>query len=323
MAVRRSARVLQVLVTALLVASAIAPAETHGLLTVTVSPPNVMLNYHLEFQENFTTLSQAGVTLDASNSTGLEMTIQNAMQRLVPEVHVDPSTFRFEATIEQQSPGSNTWKIKENLTGTVIGAESNARGIMNYDLRFLAMNVSDSLQFGGTEFNNIGRAYLVQPLNSERPGTRFYLDQALARGGPYSNSVIPGNATFRFSLLDFSWLPKISNWDHSYRPFDSSSSWTLNPIAYSNALPFNLTAGIPSPEGTLLTSFVAFMNPTLTVTAPPRSWSQASTVSVALESAVPGAMALILIAVVTLGVGTYVVERRVLRPVKKFRKKDR
>jgi hypothetical protein len=288
---------------------------------VTVSPPTVVLDYHVEFQENFTSLSQSRVVLDTSNSSGLVRTIEKAMQQLVPEAHLDPSTFKFEANIGQQNPRSNMWIITENFTETITGASSGLPGIENYNLGFLSMRISDSLQFGGTEFNNIGQAYLVQPIESQRRGTTFYLDQSLVRGGPYSNAVIPSSATSRFSLLDFSWVPKVSSWTHTYRPFDSSSKWTLNPQAHSQALPFNVTAGIASPEGTLLGSFVAFLSPTLVLTTPPRSWSEGSTVSYNVPTASAAVMALIIVAVVVLAATSYFVERRVVRPMAQYRKK--
>ncbi|OLD12811.1 hypothetical protein AUF78_17565 [archaeon 13_1_20CM_2_51_12] len=307
----------------LLAASTITQARAQGTVGVTISPPSVLLDYHVDFLENFTSLSQSRVVIDTSNSSVLVKTVENAMQKLVPGAHLDPSTFKFEANIEQQSTNSNMWTIAENLTGTVTGAGSGLPGIMNYNLGFLSMNISDSLQFGGVEFNKIGRAYIVQPLDSQRKGTSFYLDQSLARGGPYSNTVIPGNATSKFNLLDFSWVPKISSWTHSYRPFDSKSTWTLNPQTDLHALPFNVTAGIPSPEGPLITSLVAFLNPTLVLTTPPRSWSEGSTVSYNVPTAAAAVMALILVAVVVLTAVSYFVERKVVRPVAQYRKKRR
>src|SRR5437879_898848 len=218
---RPGTHVLLALTLLLLVASTTTQARAQGMVSVAISPPSVLLDYHVDFQENFTSLSHSRVVIDTSNSSGLVKTVENAMQKLVPAAHLDPSTFKFEANIAQQSTNSNMWTITENLTGSVTGASSGLPGIMSYNLDFLSMNISDSLQFGGIELNNIGRAYIVQPLDSQRKGTTFYLDQSLARGGPYSNSVIPGNATLRFNLLDFSWVPKISSWTHAYRAFDS------------------------------------------------------------------------------------------------------
>lgn len=321
---RRSAtRVILVLALLLLVVGTITRAQAQGTVGVTISPPSVLLDYHLDFHENFTSLSQSRVVVDTSNSSGLLRTVERAMEQLVPGAHVDPSTFKFEAAIQRQSPGSNMWEINENLTATVSGASSGLSGLMRYDLSFLSMSISDSLQFGGMEFNKVGQTYIVQPLDSQRRGTAFYLDQSLFRGGPYSNSVIPGNATLKFNLLDFSWVPKVSSWTHTYRPFDSSSIWTLNPQTDRHALPFNVTAGIPSPEGTLLASLVAFLNPTLILTTPPRSWSQGSTVSYDVPTVNGAVMALILVVVVVLAAASYFVERRVIRPVAQFKKKRR
>ena len=298
-------------------------ANAQGMMSATISPPVVALSYSVEFRENFTSLSPSMVTIDDTNSSGFESKVNTAMQRLVPGVHVDPSSFRFQGIITRANPSSNMWDINENLTGNVIGASSGLAGITHYDLGFLSMNISDSLAFGGLEFNRVGQSYIVQPLDSQRSGTRYYLDQALIRGGPYSNTVIPESATTKFSLLDFSWVPKVSSWTHIYHPFDSSSVWTLSPGTDSTGLPFNVTAGIPSPEGTLLTSLTAFVNPRLVITSPARSWSDSSTISYNLTTIAPSLMALTLASIVAVVTGTYFSERRISRPVPQSRKRRR
>src|SRR5204863_8674631 len=121
-----------------------------------------------------------------------------------------------------------------------------------YTLAFRAINISDSLKFGVVDVNNVGPTYLVSPINSQPASTTFYLDRSLVRGGPYLNPVIPSLTTQKFSLLDFSWIPKISDWMHTYRPLDTSSSWTLNPGKDRPGLTYTLTMGIKSLEGLLL-----------------------------------------------------------------------
>ncbi len=311
------------LIASIMMTGTISRAQAQGDMTVTISSARVLLNYQIEFEENFTALSQSRVTLDSSNSSEIESIFDNAMQRLVPQAHLDPSTFTFSASVDQPSLNSNTWRIVENISGSVLGANSGSIGIATFNLGFLSMNVSSSLLYGGVEFNKIGRTYLAAPVDSQRKGTTYYLDQSLVRGGPYSNSVIPGNATFRFNLLDFSWVPKISMWTHAYRPFDSSSTWTLNPKTDSRALPFNVTAGIASPEGTLVTVLTAFINPTLSLTTPPRSWSVASTISYQLPTDTPGFMAVILIALIAVAVASILVDKRLSRAGISARKKSR
>ena len=308
---------------AILLVATVTHANAQGSISATITPPVVALKYDVEFWENFTALSQSSVIMDATNSSGLLNTFNAAIQRLVPGARFDSQTFNFQARIVQSSSGSNMWRISENVTGDVLGANPGSSGVANYNIGFLSMNLSDPLVFGGVEYNRVGQAYILQPLDSQRTGTKFYLDQGLVRGGPYSNAVIPGEATSKFSLLDFSWIPKVSSWTHTYRPFDSSSMWTLKPGTDSTGLPFNVTAGIPSPEGTLLTSLTAFINPTLMVSSPPRSWSQASTIFYNNVVTFPTLMAIILAAVVILAAGSYVSEKRITRSVGQTRRKRR
>ncbi len=245
------------------------------------------------------------------------------MQRLAPGVVIDPTTFKFAASVRQQHQNSSTWIMTENFTFTITGVASNKPGTSSYNLGFVAMNMSDSLKFGGIEFNNIGPTYLVGPINSQPRSTTFYLDRSLVRGGPYLNPVIPSLTTQRFSLLDFSWMPKISDWSHTYKPLDTSSIWTLNPGTDRPGLPYNLTMGIKSPEGTLLTSLVAFYNLSLRLTAPARAVANGSTLSFTLPATSDFVMPTIVVATVVLAAGSFLAEKKLVKPAGRYKKKRR
>lgn len=307
----------------LIIANTFTDAQAQGSIIVNITPPEVTLDYQLALQENATTLSNASVVLDSSNSSQSQFvnSLQNAMQRLVPGIVVDPSTFTFAASVRQQSQNSSTWIMSENLTFTVSGAASNKPGMNTYNLGFIAMNMSDSLKFGGVEFNNVGPAYLVSPINSQPASTTFYLDRSLVRGGPYLNPVIPSLTTQKFSLLDFSWIPKISDWMHTYRPLDTSSSWTLNPGKDRPGLPYNLTMGIKSPEGPLLTSLVAFYTLNLQLTAPARAVANGSTISFTVPAGTDFVLPAIVGTTVILAGATFLAEKKLVKPVGQYKKK--
>jgi hypothetical protein len=183
------------------------------------------------------------------------------------------------------------------------------------------MNVSDSLRFGGIEFNNVGSSYLVGPINSQPRSTTFYLDRSLVRGGPYLNPVIPSITTQRFSLLDFSWIPKISDWSHTYKPLDTSSIWTLNPGTDRPGLPYNLTMGIKSPEGTLLASLVGFYNLSLRLTAPARAIANGSTLSFTVPATTDFVLPTIVGTTVILAAGSFLAEKKLVKPKGQYKKK--
>jgi len=243
------------------------------------------------------------------------------MQRLVPGTVVDSTTFKFAASVKQQPQNSTTWIMSENFTFTMIGIASSKPGTSSYNLGFLAMNVSDSLKFGGVEFNNIGPTYLVGPINSQPKSTTFRLDRSLIRGGPYLNPIIPSLTTQRFSLLDFSWIPSISDWTHTYKPLDTSSIWTLNPGTDRPGLPYNLTMGIKSPEGSFLTSLVAFYNLSLRLTAPARAIANSSTISFNVPATTDFVMPTIVGTTIVLAAASFLAEKRLVKPTGQSKKK--
>jgi hypothetical protein len=309
----------------LLTANTIVEARAQGTITVNPSPQTVTLDYHIAFYENATALSNANVIVDSSNSSQPTMvnSFQAAIQRLVPGATVDPSTFRFAANVRQQRPNATMWIMSENFTLTVTGAASNKPGTTSFNLGLMDMNFSDSLKFGGVELNTIGPTYLVAPINSQPMNTIFYLDRSLVRGGPYLNPVIPTITTKKFNLLDFSWVPKLSFWDHKYRPLETSSSWTLKtgPGTFAFALPYNLTMGIKSPENTLLGSLTAFYNIDLALTTPARAVADGSTISYPVPASTDFVMPTIVGGTVVLAAGSFVAEKRLVRSAGSSKKK--
>lgn len=304
---------------------AVTGVNAQATIAVNSISPTVMLEYDFAFHENVTALSSASVVLDSSNSSQAQVVgmVQGAMQRIVPGVVVNPSTFKMVASVKQQPGSSNMWIMSEDWVLTVTGAASNKPGVSSLNLAFVAMNVSDSILLGGTEFNNIGSTYLVNPINSQPTSTTFYLDRSLVRGGPYSNPVIPSLSTRGFNLLDFSWIPKISDWTHAYKPLDTSSSWTLKPGIDTSGLPYNLTMGVKTPEGTLLASRVAFYKLDLILTAPARAVANGSTISFGVPSTTDFVMPAIISGIVTLGVASFLAEKKLITPAARFKKKRR
>jgi hypothetical protein len=312
-----------ILSVSMIIASEITSARAQETITVNSASSNVTLNVHIEFQENITDLSNANFSLDSSNSSQALVvnSFQSAVKRIVPAATVDPTSFKLAGNVRQQKINSTTWIISENLTLTVAGVASNKPGTSSYNLGFVAMNMSDSLKYAGFEFNNIGPAYLLGAINSQGGSTTFFLDRALIRGGPYLNPVIPGLATQTFSLLDFSWIPKVSNWINTYKPLDTSSMWTLNPGQDRPGLPYNLTVGVKSPEGTILFVRVAYYNLDLELTAPARAVASGSTITFNVPTSTDFVMPTIVGATIVVAAASFVAEKRLVKPTGQFRKK--
>ena len=307
----------------LIVSGSIAKVRAEEMITVNPTSSNVTLNVHLVFQENVTSLSNANLSLDSSNSSQANVvsSFQSAIKRVVPTATVDTATFKLAANVRQQHRNSTTWIISENLTFTVAGVASGKPGTTSYDLGFVAMNMSDSVKYAGFEFNNVGPAYLLGPVNSQGASTTFFLDRALIRGGPYLNPVIPGLTTQTFSLLDFTWIPKVSTWVNTYKPLDGSSIWTLNPGKDRPGLPYNLTMGVKSPEGTILFVRVAYYNLDLELTAPARSVASGSAISFNNARSTDLVMPAIIGATLVIAAVTFVTEKRLVKPSGKPSKK--
>lgn len=307
----------------LIVGNSISGVRAQETVIVNSSQPTVTVDYRISFHENVSGLSNGNVVLDSSNSTESQVLdpIQAAIQKLDPSAIVDPASFKLAMSVKQQGVNSTMWIMNENFTIQVSRVASSKLGTTSVDLTFLRMNVSDPLKFGGLEYNNIGPTYLLGPINSQQKSTTFYLDRALIRGGPYLNPVIPGLTTQSFSLLDFSWIPKVSEWTHTYSALDAPSSWTIRPGSDRPGLPYNLTMGIKSPEGTLLATRVAFYNLGLSITAPARAVAEGFTIYFPISSSTDFVMPTIVGATVVVAVGSFVAEKTLVKPLGQYKKK--
>jgi hypothetical protein len=305
----------------LLTANTIVDARAEGTISVNSNPPTVKLDYHITFYENVTSLSNATVFLDSSNSSQLVKSFQLAMQQLVPGAVIDTSTFKFAGSVRQQHTNSSMWIMSENFTITVTGISTSKPGSASYNLGLIQMNMSDPVKLAGVELNGIGPTYLVAPINAQPSSEIFYLDRSLIRGGPYLNPVIPTITTKKFNILDFSWVPKLPLWTHTYKPLDTSSSWSLTTGTGLFALPYNLTMGFKSPEGPLLSTRSAFYTLDLTLTAPARAIADSMTISFPVPSSTDFVMPTIVGATVVLAAGTFVAEKRLVRSTGQFKKR--
>ncbi len=294
-------------------------------VTITVTNDNLTLNYRLEVRTNLTmTMPLVTVLVGASNASvdkaAIIGPIERAMQKRIPEARLDSSSFRFSAKTEVLNPATKTWMIQENLTATITGARSSPGQLVNYNLDLLSMNVSDPIRLNNVEFNQIGKTYLLQPLQSQPADTTYFLSST-----QYSTSFVPVLVTGKFDLLDFTWIPQVSQWSSSPNPTGPSSSWIYDPSTTGRTgAPYNLTLGSHPVEDTYLNFTVARYAPTVELTAPPRARANGSSIS--FELAGPGDIVMPLIVAASLGVGlvSYFAERRVLGPTKgKTRRRTR
>jgi len=285
-------------------------------MNVSVANGSVTLNYSLKLVENMTVFCcappQFQAALIGTNASGLKQSLTAAVQRLVPGAWVDQVTLQASGT----NASSGFWTLSENYTIVVLGASTSKGGIVRADLALLRLNMSNPLMLDGMELNRVGTAYLLPPLLGFASGVvapeqaRYY-----DSGSVFLNSVVPGNDTRRFRILDFSWLPLFDGWTHDYDPFSLSSVWNFPSHAQ-----YNLTYGRLTPEQTIAPAYVAYYSPSLEMIAPARASIQGDMLSYDVGSVLDTLMPLSVLASISILVVTFLLNRRLSARVK-FRKK--
>src|SRR5260370_16070618 len=177
------------------------------------------------------------------------------------------------------------------------------------------MNVSQSLQIGSLEFNEVGPTILLPALQSKASAfsnLQYYIDGSHPR-----NAVIPEATTARFLILDFTWVTPVSTWTSRDDILGQSTTYTIDP----NTPHYNLTLGVPSPEGPLLATYTAIYNPSVAITVPANAWVDGNTVY--FDTPSPMSTVSPLIAAITLIVAlvTFVADRRIASPLRARRKR--
>jgi hypothetical protein len=288
-------------------------------ITVTASENSVTIFMSLDLTENFTSLPLFTIHLGGTNSSVASKPIATAMQKLVPSARIDDLTLVAQTSVVD--PTTGTWRLQENYTIQVSGVNNNLGSTVESKLDFLSMNVSAPISVQGFELNNVGGAYLLQRLLSLRAqqlaqniqSTRYFFEKV-----PYTNTVVPGNGTLTFNLLDFTWVLPLIGWAHHDDQFAPTSSWLLP--AYI-VLPYNLTVGFVQREATYIPIYEALYDPSIQITAPPRAVAKGNTIVFDQSAIAEIVMPLIIAASLVISLGVFVADRRLTRPLRTKKKK--
>lgn len=299
--------ILAIGVLAILLSTFVAPS-VGAPIDVVVNQSSVTLNLHLSLQENLTVLPQLNLYLGASNSTPVLQALVAAIQKLVPNVHVD----RLDIWVRTTN-SSRTWTMEEDYALTVSGSNANAGSSIRANLSFLDMSITNSIKVAGVELNALGSEYLLTPFDQLlTPQTDYYID-----GSKTLNAVIPAQTTRMFYLLDLSWVPSISIWNRNDDLLNQATTWTFDP----GTPRYNLTFGPRSPEGTLLRIYQASYYPSLNLKVAANSWTNDSTLSFDLPTATDTLMPTILGASLITLIASVVVDRKLTRPIRSKKKR--
>lgn len=283
--------------------SAQARAET---VNLTVSPNSVTLQMHVLFQENLTSLATVNALIGPGNSTAV---LQPIVQPINDTIRRDSPGAKLSSLALTIKSTNNTgmWSLVEDYSLTVTGANSNSGSNVQSSLGFLGLNVSEPLQYAGMELNNIGPAIVLPALQNKVaafPKLVYYID-----GSHTANSLIPEQTTKEFSLLDFTWVPNVAFWNQTRDLLHQTTSWTWDPADPR----YNLTLGLPSPEGLLINTWIGIYNPSFRVTVPASAWVSGNTVSFDTSTPAETIMPIIATSALIVAIGAVIFDWRLGR----------
>jgi hypothetical protein len=308
-------RLLLITILALAIVQASALSSAHGQeVNIVIATNSVTLSMNLALQENLTTLPQINAHLSLANATStiqpVEQTFNSAIQSLVPNARVSNLDLRVKT-----SNSSGTWLMIENYSIVVTGANTNSGSNIASNIGFIAMNLSQPIQVGTTEINGVGPTYLLPALEAKaasNPNLVFYIDGSNPR-----TVTIPEETTKLFWLLDFTWIRPISTWTYSNDILGQSTKWTLNSVDPR----YNLTLGLPSPEGPLRSKYVALYGLSTSLTVPSNAWVNGNTVSYDIPTPAESVTPFIILASLIIAVTALVLDRRLTRPLRTRKKR--
>ena len=290
-----------------------------GSVDVTISDNVVRVGMSLSLIENLTSLPSLNVHLSSSDSQNVSQPVAAALDRLIPSAVVD--SLDLTARTSLANPATNSWLLQENYTIQISGVKKNVGSTVQVDLSFLRMNVSQPITVQGVELNKLGLTYLLQPLLNLRAqqlqqrilSTAYFIDRK-----QFTNTVVPGNTTLTFNLLDFTWILPLVGWAHQDQPLDSSSTWTL---PYYIVNPYNLTVGFRLIESQYVPIYEAAYYASVQVTTPARAWAVGNTIMFDQPSPTETVMPALIAAALVIGIASTFVDRRISRPFRIRRKR--
>jgi hypothetical protein len=296
----------------MLIAPSLLASVKGAAITVTVNKDSVSIQMNIELFENLTTsLPPLDTTLDQSSPALL--TIQKGFQSTTPAAQIQ--LLSLHARIAQINNRTGLWVFQENYTITVTGVTNNTGGRITADLTFLSSRNNQSITASGVELNNVGQNYLLQGFQRFPPDskTRYF-----AQTGGYTLPLIPEQFTSGFSLLDLRWISPVSAWAGGSQPFDPSTIWNFQP----RQPPFNVTIGAGlTTEGTYLREYVAYLNSSVEIIAPPRALASGTAIQFDIPTIAETIAPIVIVVSLATFVAAFLLERRVSKPIRFARRK--
>ena len=265
---------------------------------------------NLELFDNLTTTLPALDTV-LDQSSPILLPIQKGFQSIVSGAHIDLLTLHARTAEINNSTG--LWTFQENYTITISGVTRNTGGRIIADLAFLSSRNNQSISSSGVELNNIGQSYLVQGIQRFPPDSKT---NYFSGTGRFTLPLVPEQDTSSFSILDLNWISPVQNLPGGYQPFQPSTVWNLQP----RRPVYNVTVGIGlTSENTFLKRYVAYLDSSLEIIAPPRSQASGTMILFDIPTIAETIMPILILVSLVTAITTILLERRVtksMRPVR-------
>jgi hypothetical protein len=293
--------------------SLLAPASGAA-ITVTVSRDSVSVQMNFQLTENLTTsLPTLDTVVDQSSPT--LASIQSGFQSMVPATRIEQLSLH--ARTAEVDNRTGLWVFQENYTITVSGVTNNSGSRIAADLAFLSSRNNQSIMVSGVELNNVGQSYLLQGYQRFPPDskTRYF-----AQTGEYTLPLIPEQFTSSFSILDLSWTSHGVNTVGGYQPFNSSTIWNIQP----RITPYNVTVGTGlTTEQTFLKKYTAYLGSSMEIIAPPNAQAAGTTILFDLPTIAETIAPIIIVVSLVTAIATFLLERRISKPIRIAKKGKR
>lgn len=284
--------------------------------SISVYEEGVSVSIDLHVSQNLTVLKsgfalpQFQILLAGGNSTNAAGKLQTGMQAMSPLAQV--RDLRLEAASGAWDATSNLQWLNLSINFRVDGVLSVRGGAGQADLSWKSFAVASDVDVDGFEINNIGRRYLTaiaSQIATEQTGSRL-IQVSFQVNGRATGAMGFGPAVANLNTLNFSSVARsVSDWKLTDVALASTKSWSIDSRP-GLGMTFIRTITEPRAEERLL--YGVFYNLKGEITAPSGSSSHGDLISAVFSSFSETLMGVAILSSVSVGLGTWVYERRVL-----------
>ncbi len=278
-------------------------------VNITVSHDSVAVEMKLLLQENLTDLSPVDIRVGPGNTSAVIQSVAQPINNTIQSLVTGARLSSLEVEVKAFN-NTGIWNLEEDYSMVVTGANTNSGSNIGSNLAFIPMHLTSPIQLNGMELNSVGPAVILPALEAKAAqysNLKYYIDGSNPR-----TATIPEQTTKEFSLLDFTWIAPISTWTSNQNILGQSTSWTYDPLAAQ----YNLTLGIPSPEGILIRVFTAIYTSSVSVTVPAIAWIKGNTVYFDIPTTSEIMIPAIIVAALIIAVVTVFFDRRFTRQIR-------